>query len=143
MTMILDACALTIAALKQVDPYQPQLTFAMTRHAVVNLAQVFQARPVEPEVDRLPPDRLLGLLDDLELLGIELHERQGIEARLLELRRMYEPFVNALSIHLVLKLPPIRIDGQAVDNWQTSAWMRRTRGIGKLALAEPGDDHDD
>jgi hypothetical protein len=30
-----------------------------------------------------------------------------------------------------------------VDNWQTSAWMRRTSGIGKLMLAEPGDDHVD
>ena len=143
MTAILDACALTIAALKEVDPYQAQLTFAMSRHAVVDLAQVFQARPVEPEVDRLPRDRLLGLLDDLELAGFEVRERAGVEAKLLELRRMYEPFVNALSIHLVLKLPPIRVDGRAVDNWQTSAWMRRTRGIGRLALAEPGDDHDD
>ena len=143
MTMILDASALTIAALKRVDPYQAQLTFAMARHAVVDLAQVFGARPVEPEVDRLPSDRLLGLLDELEFSGLDLHDRSGIEAKLVGLRRMYEPFVNALSIHLVLKLPPIRVEGQAVDNWQTSAWMRRTSGIGKLALAEPGDDHAD
>jgi hypothetical protein len=143
MTMILDACALTIAVLKEVDPYQAQLTFAMSRHAVVDLAQVFQAKPIEPEVDRLPSDRLMGLLDELEFAGLDLRDRSGIEAKLVELRRMYEPFVNALSRHLVLKLPPIRVDGQAVDNWQTSAWMRRTRGIGNLALAEPGDDHDD
>ena len=33
--------------------------------------------------------------------------------------------------------------GTPFDNWQTSAWMRTDPGIGKLALAEPGDDHDD
>ena len=143
MTTILDGCALTIAALKEVDHYQAQLTFAMARHAVVDLAQVFHAVPVEPEHDRLPPDRLAGLLDDLELAGLGLRERPMVAAKLLELRRMYEPFVNALSIYLVLKLPPIRAEGVTVDNWQTSAWMRRTSGIGKLALAEPGDDHVD
>jgi hypothetical protein len=29
-----------------------------------------------------------------------------------------------------------------VDNWQTSAWTRRTPGIGKLPMAE-GDEHFD
>ena len=143
LTMILDTCALTIAALKEVNPYQAKLTFAMSRHAVVDLAQVFQARPVESEVDRLPSERLTGLLDELERLGVELRERPAIEAKFRELRRMYEPFVNALAIYMVLKLPSIRVEGQPVDNWQTSAWMRRTSGIGKLALAEPGDDHVD
>ena len=143
MTTILDACALTIAGLEGVDPYQAQLTFAMARHAVVDLAQIFHARPVEPEVDRLPPDRLAALLDDLERSGLDLRPRPVAEARLLELRGMYEPFVNALSIYFVLPLPPIRVEGPVVDNWQTSAWMRRTRGIGKLALADPGDDHVD
>ena len=143
MTTILDASALTIAGLEGVDPYQAQLTFAMARHAVVDLAQIFHARPVEPEVDRLPPDRLAALLDDLERAGLDLRPRPIAEARLLELRGMYEPFVNALSIYFVLPLPPIRVEGPVVDNWQTSAWMRRTRGIGKLALADPGDDHVD
>jgi Ion channel len=143
MTMILDTCALTIAALKEVDPYQAQLTFAMSRHAVVDLAQILHARPIEPEGDRLSTERLTGLLDELESLGIELRERPGIEPKFRELRKMYEPFVNSLAIYLVLKLPPIRAEGHVVDNWQTSAWMRRTQGIGKLALAEPGDDHAD
>jgi Ion channel len=143
MTVILDTCALSIAALKEIDPYQPQLTFAMSRHAVVDLAQVLHARPVELEAERLPPDRLAGLLDDLERAGFEVRERPAAGAKLLELRRMYEPFVNALSLYLHLPLPPIRVEGSAVDNWQTSAWMKRTRGIGKLALDDPRDDHTD
>jgi Ion channel len=144
LTMILDSSALTIAALKGVDPYQAQLTFAVARHAVVDLCQVFHAPPIDPELNRMPADRLLRLRDQLEALGLDLHDRPIVEAKLSELRRMYEPFVNALAIYFVLNLPPISIEGHAVvDNWQTSAWMKRTRGIGKLALADPGDDHAD
>lgn len=47
------------------------------------------------------------------------------------------------SNYLVLTLPPVFNDGTIVDNWQTSAWMKRTRGIGKLALTDPDDDHAD
>ena len=56
---------------------------------------------------------------------------------------MYEPFVNALSRYFVFPLPAIWVGGPLVDNWQTSAWMKRTRGIGKLARSDPGDDHSD
>jgi Ion channel len=143
MTMILDSCALTIAGLKGVDPYQAQLTFAMARHTVVDLCQVFYTRPIDLEVDRLPTDRLLKLLDQLESAGLEIVDRSLVEPKLVELRRMYEPFANALATYFVLDLPPINVEGNPVDNWQTSAWMKRTRGIGKLALADPGDDHAD
>ena len=137
MTMILDACALTIAALKEVDPYQAQLTFAMSRHAVVDLAQGFGARPVDPEVDRLPSDRLLELLDELELAGFVIRDRAVVEAKLAELRRLYEPFVNALSRHLVLKLPPIRGRRPGRRQLADQRLDAEEPGIGKLALAEP------
>jgi hypothetical protein len=142
MTAILDTCALTIAGLKGVEPYQAQLTFAMARHAVVDIAQVFHARPVELKIDRLPADQLAKLLQALEHAGLELHERHSLETRLAELRGMYEPFISALSIYLLLPLPPIWAEGPVVDNWQTSAWMKRTRGIGTLAT-DPNDDHSD
>ena len=55
---------------------------------------------------------------------------------------MYEPFVNALSRHFLLAAARrCSRTSTPVDNWQTSAWMRRTGGIGALALPEPGDDH--
>ena len=143
ITAMLDTSALTIAGLKGVDPYQAQLTFAMARHTVVDLCQVLHARPIEPEADRLPPEGLTRLLRELAEAGFEVREGHPVEAKLAELRRMYEPFANALSIYLLLPLPPIRAEAAVVDNWQTSAWMRRTSGIGKLARAEPDDDHAD
>jgi hypothetical protein len=115
----------------------------MARHAVVDLAQVFRATPEPPEVDRLPADRLRRLLDEFEQAGLTLHDRSTIEARLANLRGLYEPFVETLSQSLLLPLPPIWREGPVVDNWQTSAWMKRSLGIGKLAKADPGDDHAD
>ena len=49
LTAILDTAALVIAGAKGVDPYQAQLTFAMARHAVVDLAQVYNVPPIEPD----------------------------------------------------------------------------------------------
>ena len=61
-----------------------------------------------------------------------------MDQKLAELRGMYEPFVNALARHFLLALPPVLSDSTPVDNWQTSAWMRRTSGIGRLSPAGPG-----
>ncbi len=143
LTAILDTSALTITALKDIDPYQAQLTFAMARHAVVDLAQIFQIRPISPEVDRLSTEELANLLRDFDQAGLKLRDPRTIEARLVELRHLYEPFVQGLSDYLILPLPPVRREGPIVDNWQTSAWMERSKGIGRLAETDPADDHRD
>ena len=143
LTVVLDASALVLSEVEGADSYQAGLTFAMARHVVVDLAQVYHVPPIEPDPDRLPEDRLRRLREELGAAGLEL--RKGVEAdrALAELRGMYEPFVAALSRHFVLELPPLLPEGAAVDNWQTSAWMRRTRGLGGLAVPDANDDHAD
>jgi hypothetical protein len=143
ITSILDTCALLIAAVKDVCPYQAQLTFAMARHAIVDLALVFKTPPVVPHPDRLPDERLLRLRELLGEAGLGLRDGAAIDAKLAELRAMYEPYVNALANFLLFTLPPVLSDKPAVDNWQTSAWMRRTPGIGKLPSLDPVDRHFD
>jgi Ion channel len=142
MTLILDSSSLMIAGVKGVDLYQARLTFAVARHAVVDLSQVYRARPFGPEVDRLPTRDLAAMLEELGRAGLDVRDQATAEARLTELRRLYEPFIAALSEYFLLPLPPIWAQAPAVDNWQTSAWMKRAGAIGELALAEP-DDHDD
>jgi hypothetical protein len=143
LTAILDTAALVIAETKGADPYQAQLTFATARHTVVDLAQVYSVPPIDPDPDRLPEDRLRRLREEFHVAGIDLREGEAVDGKLAELRGMYEPFVNALSRHFLLALPPVLPDSTPVDNWQTSAWMRRTGGIGALVPPEPGDDHRD
>jgi hypothetical protein len=141
LTTILDTCAFLMAGLKEACPYQAQLTFAMSRHAVVDLALVFFVPPQKPDPDRLSAAQLQRLREDLREVGVEMREGAAFEAHLAQLRGMYEPFVNTLARHFLFALPPVVRDKTVVDNWQTSAWTRRTPGIGVLPVAGEGDDH--
>ena len=72
-----------------------------------------------------------------------LHNDPAVAKALAELRRLYEPFVNALAAYFEFALPPFQPDKPPVDNWQTSAWMRRSPGLGGVAAAGGADDHFD
>jgi hypothetical protein len=143
VTSILDTCALLIVAVKNTCPYQAQLTFAMARHAIVDLALVFRTPPLAPVPDRLSDGRLSQLRQSLREAGLDLHEGPAVDAKLAELRVTYEPYVNALAQFLLFTLPPILSEKAPVDNWQTSAWMPRAPGIGKLPQMDTADRHFD
>jgi hypothetical protein len=143
LTAVLDASALILAGVPGTARTQAYQTFAMARHVVVDLSQALQVPPIEPDADRLDPGRLKTLREFLGAAGLELATGAAAERRLAELRGMYEPFVHALSLRFLIPLPPMLPEGEPVDNWQTSAWMRRARGFGHLTAAEPGDEHED
>src|SRR5213075_757459 len=105
LTVILDTCALILAGVKGVAPYQAQLTFAMARHAVVDLAMVMKTPPLSP--DRLAPPQLASLRELLLRAGLDLREGAPFEKKLTELRGAYEPFANALGQYFLLPLPAI------------------------------------
>jgi hypothetical protein len=44
------------------------------------------------------------------------------ETRLTAFRKMYEPYVAALSRRLQMPVEPLVPDGEALDAWQTSPW---------------------
>jgi voltage-gated potassium channel Kch len=124
LTAILDASALVIIGIDGAPKRQAQLTFAMARHAVVDLAQIFDTAPGELTVDRLPSDELDRLRSALVAAGVKLATGLSAEQRLAELRGMYEPFVSTLSSFLLISLPPWIPPAEAFDNWQTSRWGR-------------------
>ncbi len=125
LTTILDTCALLIAyAPDSKTTWQARMTFAMSRHAAVDLSLIFDAPPTPPKEDRLPPERLTELLDLLQASGMPMDIRPEAATRLNELRYLYEPFVNSLSRILVLALPSWMPNPNLPDNWQTSAWDR-------------------
>jgi hypothetical protein len=121
LTTVLDACALLIAGTEGAIARQARLTFAIARHAVVDLAQVFSTPPQAPP-DRLPAPVLARLRAELEGAGLVLAQGPEMEGRLADLRRMYEPFAVALSRHLLQPLPQWHYETRRRDNWQTSAW---------------------
>ena len=124
LTTILDTCALIIVGVESGPVWQAKMTFAMSRHALVDLAQVFNTAPRAPDPDRLPPSTLLQVRENLSAAGVTLSVSDESLAKLAELRRMYEPYVNSMAEYLFMRLPPWIHPGNAMDNWQTSAWER-------------------
>jgi hypothetical protein len=129
LTAILDTCALVIAGISGGPTRQAQLTFAMARHAVVDLAQIFITSLHILAPDRLPPANLTRLREVLAEASVILQEGIAAEQKLGELRQLYEPYVHALSEYLGMALPPWFRVTVALDSWQTSAWERITTGI--------------
>ena len=105
ITTILDACSLAMTGIEGLPPRQAQLTFAMARHAVVDIAQILKTAPRPPEPARLPPATFRKLREELATAGILLRDDEESRIRLSQLRSMYEPYVNALSWYLVMPLP--------------------------------------
>ncbi|MDP9144246.1 MAG: potassium channel family protein [Actinomycetota bacterium] len=124
LTAILDTCALVMAGVNGGPTRQAQLTFAMARHAIVDLAQVFLRAPQPLAPDRLPPASVTALRAMLADAGVTLQEGVAAEQQLCELRQMYEPYVQALSAYLSMALPPWFRVTVMPDRWQTSAWER-------------------
>jgi hypothetical protein len=146
LTTILDTSALLIAGVDGSDGYHARLTFAMARHAAVDLALVFSTPPRMPEPDRLPAQELAALSESLRGVGWTMRDGPAAAKALADLRALYEPFVNALATHFLFTLPPFRPEKPPVDNWQTSPWTPRSIGLGGLGALPPpaaADDHFD
>ena len=122
LTTVLDASVLLIVGTEGAIARQARLTFAIARHAVVDLAQVFSTPPEGKPADRLPAEVLARLRAELEAAGLPLAWGGEAETRLADLRRMYEPYAIALSRHLLQPLPEWHYAARRRDNWQTSAW---------------------
>ncbi len=88
LTAMLDSCSLLLTSVSGADRYQARLTFAMARHAAVDLALSFQIRPLFPRPDRLSAETLTALLEELrKARSPECAARAAsVEAKLGELR---------------------------------------------------------
>jgi hypothetical protein len=128
LATILDTCALVIVGVDGAPAWQAQLTFAMARHAVVDIAQIFNASP-GPKYDRLSSSQLIRLRAALAAAGVPLRDGDDADHKLDELRKMYEPYIKSLSDSMLMPLPPWMVEKDAVDNWQTSAWERNPAAL--------------
>jgi hypothetical protein len=141
LTAILDASAFAIVSLEGPCERQAQLTFAITRHAIVDLAQVFNCPPRKPKHDRLSPDELARMRIILTEAGLKPRGGDIVDQKLSELRRMYEPYVYSLSNYLRIAIPPWVPKAGRIDNWQTSAWGRSTGFQIDDLVVEDHDEH--
>jgi hypothetical protein len=120
LTVILDACALVLAGAGELPQQQAKLTFAIARHAAVDLAQVFGADYRNVKDGRLSAEDLAQLRAELAKSGLSLRENDATDAKLAHLRGLYEPYVVALAQYFIFALPPWLPAPDAVDDWQSS-----------------------
>ncbi len=124
LTAILDTSALLISGVRRHEARQAQLTFAMARHAIVDLSQNFALRPVSNAPDRLPLERYQKLYELLGQSGVSVCRDELSGERLRQMRALYEGYAEALSRHLFMPLPPWLSDQPHKDNWLTVARLR-------------------
>jgi hypothetical protein len=148
LTMMLDASAMVIAGVDDLRNDQARITFAVARHAVVDLAQVINARYDPYFPDRLPPADLVHLREKLALRGVQLRQTPEAEQKLARLRVLYEPYALGLARNLLIELPPWMHSEKKKDNWQGGPWDRliQARSLGGLKAVESApiesiDDH--
>jgi Ion channel len=122
LTVILDVTALVIAGIDGIRPEQARLTFAMARHAAVDLAQVVNASYVEDEPERLPRSELERLRQTLAANGLHLRDDETADKKLAKLRSLYEPYMQGIVRNLLITIPPWIREDSKKDNWQTGPW---------------------
>ena len=122
MTTILDATALVISGVDGIRSEQAKITFAIARHAVVDLAQVVNARYDPNHSDRLPAQELARLREALAKRGIRLNDKPEGEQKLRHLRSLYEAYALGIARNLLITLPPWILSEKKKDNWQSGPW---------------------
>jgi hypothetical protein len=123
LTTILDTSAFLIAFGNGSLKWQAKMTFAISRHALVDLAQVMNCAPQKPKEPRLREGELAKMLKIAEAAGVPKCSMENVQI-LKELREMYEPFIGPLSDRFLIYVAPWSLEGKSKDNWRTSAWGR-------------------
>jgi Ion channel len=149
LTVMLDVTSLILVGIEGVHPGQARLTFAMARHAAVDLAQVVNASYDPGAPDRLTEADLVALRETLTTAELHLRNDEPAQEKLIKLRSMYEPYVHSTGRNLMLTLPPWKHLVKTRDDWQAGPWDRliQARGLAILGqkpaapVAVSGDDH--
>ncbi len=141
LTTMLDTCAVFISTIDKQNKFQAELTFAMSRHAAVDLALILKTPPELPKSDRLPASQIIDLRNALGGAGFALRDSIAADVKLAELRELYEPFVCALAKRLMFMLPDFVPAKQSPDNWQRSSWKKRVPDLASLPVEASIDGH--
>jgi hypothetical protein len=136
LTTMLDVTSLVLTGIEGVHPGQAKLTFAMARHAAVDLAQVVFARHDPTAADRLPEAEYEALRESLAAAGLRLRNDEYGRDKLAKLRSMYEPYVHSTGRNLMMALPPFRYAEKMRDNWQAGPWDRVIQAKGLAVLGQ-------
>jgi hypothetical protein len=134
LTMMLDSSALIIAGIDGIHEEQAKLTFAVARHAMVDLAQLVSVQydPMAP--DRLDAEQLAKLRQALREKNLRPQDAAKSEEKLAHLRSLYEPYAVAMARNLLVTLPPWIHSEKKKDNWEAGPWDRAIQAMSLAGL---------
>ena len=129
LVAVLDACALLITTIEGPQARQAQLTFAMARHALIDLGHVFHLEQqsefkAQSELNRLPPVVFSGVCSTLLDLDVKLCGDPAARERLTRIRMLYEPHAHAISEYMKMPLPLWVPEPKKKDLWKTVDELR-------------------
>jgi hypothetical protein len=135
MTM-LDVTSLLMTGIEGIHPGQARLTFAMARHAAVDLAQVVNAHYDPQAAERMTDADFNLLRETLAAAGLKLRTSDEARQKLAKLRSLYEPYVHSTAVNLMVSLPPWQPSAKTRDNWQAGPWDRMIQAKGLAVLGQ-------
>jgi hypothetical protein len=140
LVTVLDSCALLITAVEGPQVRQAQLTFAMARHALIDLGHVFRVekktrQKEDAGLERLPPEVFGQVCENLGGMHLRLCADAASIERLSAIRMLYEPHAHALADYLRFQLPLWVPEEKKSDAWKTVAALKRgAETLGEQAL---------
>ncbi len=145
LTVILDSASLVITGIDDMKVEQARRTFKMARHALVDLAQVVNAKYDPSAPDRLTSPDLAEIRSQLAQKGLKLRTGPEADQKLGELRALYEPYAQGIARNLFIQLPPWIRHDSIKDNWSGGPWDRivQAQALGRIASPQLGavDEH--
>jgi hypothetical protein len=136
LTTMLDVTTLVLTGIEGVHPGQAKLTFAMARHAAVDLAQVVNARYDAHAPERLSDEEFNAMRGALAAAGLFLKSTDEGRDKFNRLRSMYEPYIHSTAKNLMLTIPLWRNPEKMRDNWQAGPWDRIIQAKGLAVLGQ-------
>ena len=129
---IMDACALILVGVEDVQPLQARMTFATARQVILEMARSLEvSTPAAPGISRLSEAEYHTLLARFAEHGVAWNGGEAAEQTLAAVRATYEPLALALGDYLLISPAPWIPGEEATDHWQRGA-----RGIIARNLVE-------
>jgi hypothetical protein len=136
LNVMLDVSSLVLCGIEGIQPGQAKLTFAMARHAAVDLAQVVNAQYDAHAPNRLTDSGFGALREALAAAGLRFRSSEEASQKLTRLRSMYEPYLYSQAQRLMFDLPPWLHSEKTRDNWQSGPWDRMIQAKGLAVLGQ-------
>jgi hypothetical protein len=134
LVCILDSCALLITLVEGEPVRQAQLTFAMARHALIDLGHIFHVddpKDLSAAVpDRLPAATFNQLCGSLGTMPMRICSDPSARKRLDEIRSLYEPHALMLCEYLRLTLPLWAVEQKKAPLWETIGTIPSESALG-------------